>query len=110
FCFLLLAAGRGLPAQTQAIISKDYQVKAAFLLKFSQFVEWPENVFRDKETPLTIGVLGDDPFKGFLSELVHDEKVGTRPLRVEYYQRVESVKDCHILFISNSESKRLEQI
>jgi hypothetical protein len=109
-CALQLAGNLDLPAQTQTTISKDYQVKAAFLFKFSQFVEWPDNTFPDKETPLTIGVLGDDPFKGFLSELVRDEKVGSRPLRVEYYRRVEEVKGCHILFVSSSEGKGLGQI
>jgi len=45
-----------------------------------------------------------------LSELMRDEKVGGRTLRVEYFRRVEEIKDCQILFISSSESKRLEQI
>jgi len=104
---LLLAGNLDLSAQT---ISKDYQVKAGFLFKFPQFIEWPEAAFPDKETPLVIGVLGDDPFRGFLSEMVRDEKVGSRPLRVEYYRRIEDVKDCHILFISSSGTQRLEQI
>ncbi len=105
---LLLLGVVALPAQTT--VPKEYQVKAAFLFNFAQFVEWPPEVFPEKETALVIGVLGDDPFKGFLAEMVRGEKAGNRPLRIEYYRRVEELKQCHILFISNSESNRLEQI
>ncbi len=104
----LLLGGLDLPAQTN--VSKEYQIKAAFIFNFAQFVEWPPEAFPEKETPLVVGVLGDDPFKGFLGELLHGEKAGNRPLGIEYYRRVEEIKQCHILFISNSESKRLAQI
>ena len=105
---LLLLGVVDLPAQTT--VPKEYQVKAAFLFNFAQFVEWPPEAFPDKATPLVVGVLGDDPFRGFLGELLRDEKAGNRPLRIEYHRRVEEIKQCHILFISNSESNRLEQI
>ena len=104
----LLLGGLDLPAQTA--VSKEYQIKAAFLYNFAQFVEWPPEAFPETATPLVVGVLGDDPFKGFLAELLRDEKAGNRPLRIEYHRRVEEIKQCHILFISNSESNRLEQV
>ena len=104
----LFLGGVALPAQTA--VTKEYAVKAAFLFNFAQFVEWPPETFPEKETPLVIGVLGEDPFKGFLREMLRDDKAGNRPFRVEYYRRVEEIKQCHILFISNSESKRLDQI
>jgi hypothetical protein len=104
----LSLGGPDLPAQTA--VSKEYQVKAAFLFNFIQFVEWPPAAFPEKATPLVIGVLGEDPFKGFLGEMLRDEQVGKRPLRIEYYRRGEEIQQCHILFISNSESRRLEQV
>jgi hypothetical protein len=104
----LFLGGVALPAQTA--VTKEYAVKAAFLFNFAQFVEWAPETFPEKETPLVIGVLGEDPFKGFLREMLRDNKAGNRPFRVEYYRRVEEIKECHILFISNSESNRLDQI
>ena len=35
---------------------------------------------------------------------------GTRPMRVERYQRVDEITTCHVLFISRSEESRLGQI
>ena len=105
---LLFSGTPELQAQTQ--ISREYQVKAVFLFNFAQFVEWPTNALSDTQTPLTIGVLGDDPFDGFLDDTVRGEKVDGHPLVVQRYHNIEDVENCQVLFISRSENKRMEQI
>jgi hypothetical protein len=105
---LLLSGGLDLSAQTAP--AREYQVKAVFLFNFAQFVDWPPQAFPEAQTPLVIGVLGEDPFGAYLDETVRDEKVNNRPLAVRRYRRVEEIKTCHILFISRSEADRLEQI
>jgi hypothetical protein len=89
---------------------KEYQIKALFLYNFAQFVEWPANAFPSAETPITIGVLGDDPFGSDLDAIVQGDRSGNRALKVRRFQRVEEIDGCHILFISQTESSRLEQI
>lgn len=106
--FLLFLSVLNLAAQPAA--TKEYQLKAVFLFNFSQFVEWPTNAFTDSQSPITIGVLGTDPFGSSLDDTVRGEKVNGRPLVVQRYGRVEDIKDCHIIFISQSEEGRLEQI
>jgi hypothetical protein len=88
----------------------EYQLKAVFLFNFAQFVEWPTDAFPEGQTPLVIGVLGQDPFGAYLEETVRGERVNNRPLTVQHYRRVEEIKTCHVLFISRSETARLEQI
>jgi len=105
---LLLSSGLNLPAQSAS--SREYQVKAVFLFNFAQFVEWPTNAFPEAQTPLVIGVLGEDPFGAYLDETVRGEKVNNRSLVVERYRRVEEIKNCHVLFISRSEADRLAEI
>ncbi len=97
-------------AGAQAVISKEYQIKAAFLFNFAQFVQWPEGSFTDTNAPFRIGVLGDDPFDGFLDETVRGEKVEGHPLVVQRYRDGDEIKDCQILFISRSEAKQTEQV
>lgn len=104
----LFPSGRDLAAET--VTSKEYQVKAAFLYNFVQFTEWPADAFSDTNSPIVIGILGDDPFSGDLDNLVRGEKVNNHPLVVQRYHQVEEIKACQILFISQSEAKRLEQI
>lgn len=94
-------------AQSQP--SREYQVKAAFLFNFCQFVEWPPEVFLSSTSPFVIGILGTDPFGLFLDELIKGEKLNGRPIIVRRYANVKQVQNCHILFISNSEPQVIEQ-
>lgn len=104
----LLVTGRGLAAQ--AVRASEYQVKAVFLFNFAQFVDWPADAFPASDTPLVIGVLGNDPFGGALDETVRDERLGGRPFQVRRYQSVDEIETCHILFVSRSEGSRPETI
>lgn len=105
---LVLFMGQGLAAQTAP--PSEYQVKAVFLFNFAQFVDWPAEALPDADTPLVIGVLGDDPFGGLLDRTVGDERLRGRPFEVRRYQSVDEVKTCHILFIGESEGDRPEGI
>ena len=106
---ILLGAGFfAAPLRAQAF--KEYDLKAAFLYRLAEFVEWPPEAFPAAGNPLVIGVLGADPFGKALDEVVKGEEVKNRKLDVQRYHSMEEVKTCHILFISQSEAGRLEQI
>lgn len=89
---------------------KEYQVKATFLCNLAQFVDWPAAAYPVADAPMTIGVLGENPFAGALEEAVRDEQAHGRALQVRHFRRVEDVADCQVLFICRSESDRLESI
>jgi hypothetical protein len=93
----------GAPAQ-------EYEIKAVFLYNFAQFVQWPPDAFADKNAPLVIGILGNDPFGSYMDEAVRGETVNGRPFVVRRFGRAEDIDGCHILFISRSESGRLDEI
>tara|TARA_Y100000589_G_C26858437_1_gene508938 strand:+ start:329 stop:637 length:309 start_codon:yes stop_codon:yes gene_type:complete len=61
----LLLVFSGSP-HAQAQQPSEYQVKAAFLYNFANFVEWPEEALSDTTT-LVIGVLEKDPFEAALT-------------------------------------------
>jgi YfiR/HmsC-like len=110
----LLIAGLALlssrPTAAQTVRASAADVQAVFLFNFAQFVEWPPQAFADLQSPLVIGILGKDPFGSTLEKTVSGESIRGRSFRVDHYRRVDEVKDCQILFISRSESKRLESI
>jgi hypothetical protein len=108
FCILLCLLAFT-PWRTHAQ-SKEYQIKAAFLFNFAQFVDWPTTAFTNTEAQFCIGILGDDPFGTVLDEMVQGEKVNGHPLVIQRYLNVQDVKDCQILFICRSESEQTEQI
>jgi hypothetical protein len=49
----IMFAGSGLEAAAEGNASSEYQVKAAFLFHFAQFVDWPPEAFKDAGSPLT---------------------------------------------------------
>jgi hypothetical protein len=97
-------------ASLHAQISREYALKAAFLYNFAQFVEWPAEAFPEADSAFVIGVLGEDPFGSVLNDTVSGEAVRGHRFKVERYRRVEDALACHILFISQSEERRLERI
>jgi len=88
----------------------EYQLKAAFLYNFAKFVTWPSNVFPNADTPLTIGIVGEDPFHETLRNLVADKRVGGRALAIKHFEPGDVIQECHLLFISRSEKERIPAI
>lgn len=105
--FLFASAVTGL---AEPAPSREYQIKAVFLFNFAQFVEWPPDAFPEANSPLVIGVLGEDPFGQALDETVRGEQVGSRPLLIRRWRRIEDIGPCHILYISSSEQLHREKI
>lgn len=105
---LLALIGTGVPAQSAAP-TKEYQVKAAFLFNFAQFVDWPPSAFAEDDAPLAICVLGDDPFGSYLDEIVRGEQVNFRRLTILRFRSPAEIKGCQVLFISRSESTKLDK-
>ena len=86
----------------QAQVTREYQLKAAFLYNFCQFVDWPSDAFAKNDEPLIIGIFGDNPFGRYLDETVKGEKIDQHPIVVRYYDNNENGK-CHLAFIALSD-------
>jgi hypothetical protein len=93
-----------------AQVSREYQIKAVFLYNFVQFTQWPTNAFADAKFPIVIGILGGDPFGDFLDQTIQGETVDGRPLVIQHFRRADEIKTCHILFISQSETRHMDEI
>ena len=79
----------------------EYRVKAAFLLNFTKFVEWPAAELPDSNT-FGICILGDDPFGSALDRITEGETVNGRKLAV-LRTPPNSPKACQVVFVSKSE-------
>ncbi len=88
----------------------EYQLKAAFLFNFAKFVDWPPEAFAQGDSPLVIGVLGENPFGEDLKDAVQNKSIGSHPLTVRTANSLAEARKCHILFISTSENRRLRQV
>jgi len=88
----------------------EYQLEAVFLFNFTQFVEWPPNAFAHEDSPLSICVLGEDPFGNYLDDIVRGENAGHHPLVVERHRSTDPVEHCHILFFGQSEMENFRRV
>lgn len=113
---LLLAVMLAMPLTLRLGVAGDsqpteYQLKAAYIYHFAQFVDWPATAFNQTNSPLIIGVLGTNPFGGDLERTVQGKILGGHPLVVQEFTDISEITNvCHILFISDSEKRQLTQI
>lgn len=73
----------------------EYDVKAAFLLNFSRFVEWPA---AQRQQPFTLCTLLPDPFGARLEAAAAGETWEGRPVVVRRMATLEDA-ECHLLFV-----------
>ncbi|MCK4294560.1 MAG: YfiR family protein [Planctomycetes bacterium] len=100
--------------------SQEYRIKAAFLYNFIKFVDWPKQKMGEANEPITIGIIGKDPF-GKAFEPIKDKPVKGKKVVVKQFKgfkelkqlgekdkgeldrRIEALRKCHMLFICSSE-------
>jgi len=88
----------------------EQRVKAAYLYKFAGYVEWPAKSFARPETPVVIGVMGDEPLATELTQAVTGRTVNDRLVTVKRLKAGDSLAGIHVLFVGKAESTRLNQL
>ena len=78
----------------------EYQVKAAYLLNFTKFIEWPSA--EPADSPFTVCLIGDDPFGPALDRTIQGESVNGHKVVVQRTGRG-TTKGCQLIFVSKSE-------
>ena len=102
---LLLALGLAGSPVGAAPQPGEYQIKAAYLINFARYVEWPAGRL-PAGTPLRLCLLGRDPFGGALLGL-DGRQVQGREVRLRQADSLEQALDCHMVFVSGSEERRM---
>ncbi|MGA2868003.1 MAG: YfiR family protein [Verrucomicrobiota bacterium] len=103
----LLAANSALAQESSPL---QYQVEAVFLFNFAKYVDWPAAAFTNATAPITIGVLGTDPFGGSLQHMVEGKSIAGRSFVIKHLATDGDLSGCQILFISDSEAARMGEI
>ena len=93
------------PAQPE----DENRVKAAFLLRFAQFVEWPRDAFPQPSTPLVIGIIGAPAIASELAQMAAGRAAQDRPVVVRALKGNDDPGQIHMLFFGAEEKARLAQ-
>jgi hypothetical protein len=101
---MLFFLGGAQPGLAQS--GSESQIKAAFLYKFGDFVDWPPSAFARADGPLVIGVLGADEVFEELERVTAGRTIAGRPAEIRKLRRGDRVYGLHLLFIGGQESAR----
>lgn len=104
---LLLASPVAARAQTPSL--PENQIKAAFLYNFAKFTEWPGEAKEGFEGGFVLCITGNDPF-GVAFEAIEGKPMRGQPFRVRRRVMLEELKGCHMLFVPESEERRMAAI
>lgn len=97
-CVVPVVLGGGL-AVAAAAEPLEYAVKAAYLVKFPFYVEWPPAAFVSASAPLMLCVVGEDPFGSLLDEAVAGQQVQGHPLVLRRLKSIGREQGCHVAYV-----------
>jgi hypothetical protein len=104
---LLVASSAGVAENRKPT---EYEVKAAYLFNFGQFIKWESAKAPPTPDSFTVCVLGSDPFDGTLDAVVKGGTINNRPVTVKRLGEAGDATRCQILFVSTSEAARASKI
>jgi hypothetical protein len=98
WAMVLAIAVSAASAQTSATAD---QVKAAYILKFGGYVDWPASAFRDDDAPLVVCVAGSDSVYDELARIAVGRPVQRRRVEVRRVRSPEQIGAAHVLFVGS---------
>jgi hypothetical protein len=104
FVIAVFLLGSGV-APAKAESAQERSVKAAFLLKFVGYVEFPEGSPAASAGPLVIGVLGADEIGAELVRTMAGRTINNRPVTVKILRPSDSIAGVHVLFIGGGSER-----
>jgi hypothetical protein len=105
---VLIAGHYGQRLEAQAA-ADEYQVKAAFILNFARFVEWPDDAL-PASSPMMIAIVGDDPLVPAMESVLRGKVANGHLIQVHHRLWNDDLTPYRIIFISTSEEAHLPQV
>lgn len=88
------------PAAGQA--SLEYEVKAAYVLNFLSYTEWPAAAPTGASEAVKLCITDRDPFGGTIDRVVQGQRIAGRPVSVERLTAAGPAAHCDLLFVPAS--------
>jgi len=102
-CMVMMLLGLASYAWAQdSEASSEYLIKAGYIYNFAKLVEWPATAFAQPDSPIVIGIVGNDPFGPIIDKVLEGKKVNGHAFLIKRLKPTADVKECHILFIGSS--------
>lgn len=95
--------------RAESVQQREYEIKAAYLYNFINYIDWPENAFPGPGGTITIGVVGQNSF-GAALEVLNGKQVKGRTVALKQITDIKDLDQCQIVFINSSEKAHLPEL
>lgn len=101
----------GLLASSAAAVdtAREEEVKAAYLVNFARYVEWPDEAFAGDDDPIVIGVLSGEDLASAVRGASRSKRIQGRPVVVAAFEAAAEVGPCHLLFIGEDREEQADE-
>lgn len=107
-CALLLAVLLANAGET-SVSTVEAQVKAAYIYRFAEHIDWPAEAFASSSAPLTIAVVEADQVAVELNQLRQTRQIKGRAVSVRSLRAGDAVSGAQVLYIGALEAGRLKR-
>jgi hypothetical protein len=109
FLFLTVATPPS-TAQVTTPLTREYQLKAAFLYNFTKFINWPPDSLGNSPRSFNFCMIGLTPLAQALEQVIQGKKVHGRKPMLKYISNAHHLTGCHVLFVSQAEQESIPGI
>ncbi|WP_235914339.1 YfiR family protein [Rugamonas rivuli] len=102
-CALAVLAGAGISVRAEQAIPEQ-QVKAAYILNFTRYANWPAPALIEPHAPLVVCMVG--PGAADMARQLQHRAAGSHPLELRIVSRVEETEPCHAVYLALPERSR----
>ncbi len=101
FCLSSAGGGGAEPPRAESPSQpKELAVEAAFLTRFAAYVDWPASLRMAPDAPITLCILGDDPFGRMIDEAARGRWIDRHPIVLKRIPGPAGADACQVAFVA----------
>ena len=98
------------PSCAQTAPVAESKVKAALVVNFVAFMDWPDSAFADASSPIVVAVFGKDSIGRDLEQALERKTAKGRRVTFRRVLADSDLRGCHVLFFPAPERKRVRDV
>lgn len=110
FFLLALALCSSVTTTRAGSTPSEPQMKAAFILNFPKYVEWPPATLASPSSPILVAIMGDDAVANELAAMSEGKLVDGHPIKLLRNPTLAQCLESHILFLGSTEPQKAAEI
>lgn len=95
---------------TFCLDNKEFLYKAAFIERFTRFIDWPEKNSANIDDNFTITILGNNPISDELKKIANYQQVKNKKIVIKNVSSISPNLKTHIVFVPIEQRSELDNV